>query len=225
MRGLIVIPAYNEAAVIEGTLDTLLKCEGEWDVLVIDDGSRDGTANLAKAKGVRVLSLIFNLGIGTAVQTGYKAACEGDYDWCLQFDADGQHRADEIPKMIEALNENACVVGSRYLQEGFENTFSRRLGARYFSAMLKMLGCKNVSDPSSGFRLCDRRAIALFAKNYPLDYPEVEARLMLNRRQLSVVEIPVTMEARQGGVSSINSLGAFYYLLKVSLSLVLKAGR
>lgn len=225
MRGIIIIPAYNEDKVIEKTLDDLKEQEGDWDLVVINDGSFDKTEELVKAKGVRVVTLKFNLGIGTAVQTGYKLACKEDYDWSLQFAADGQHRAEEIPKMLEALKDNACVVGSRYLKKGYQNSFYRRMGARYFSLLLGLKGCSSVTDPSSGFRLCDRRATALFAKNYPLDYPEVEARLMLSSRRLSVKEVAVSMEPRQAGVSSINQFGAFYYLLKVSLSLLLKGAR
>ena len=166
MRGLIIIPAFNEEKVIGQTLDDLLEIDGDWDIVVIDDGSRDQTANIAKGKGVRVVSLQFNLGIGTAVQTGYKLARREDYDWSLQYDADGQHRADQIAKMLESLEDNACIVGSRYLDDSFKNTLSRRWGARYFSLLLGVMGCGKVTDPSSGFRLCDRRATALFADNY-----------------------------------------------------------
>lgn len=226
MRGLIVIPAYNEEKVIGQTLDELKQCNGPWDILVINDGSRDATESIVKSKGIRCVSLTLNLGIGTAVQTGYKVARREDYDWALQFDADGQHRPDQITLLLDELKDDiSCVVGSRYLKEGYKNTIFRRFGAFYFSKLLKLFGCQHVSDPSSGFRLCDRRAIALFADNYPLDYPEVEARLMLQRRQLDVKEIPIQMFPRQGGVSSINRLGALYYFAKVSLSLTLKGGR
>jgi glycosyltransferase involved in cell wall biosynthesis len=226
MSGLIIIPAYNEEKVIGKTLDDLLAFEGDWDIVVINDGSRDRTEEIVKEKGLRCVTLKINSGIGTAVQTGYKLARSEDRDWTLQFDADGQHRPDQIAALIEAASgEEACVVGSRYLGKEYKNTIYRRFGALYFSWLLRALGCSEVTDPSSGFRFCDRRATALFASNYPLDYPEVEARLMLGRRGLKVKEIPVFMKERQGGVSSINYFGALYYFAKVSLSLVLKGGR
>lgn len=226
MRGLIIIPAFNEEKVIADTLDKLIACEGEWDIVVVNDGSKDRTEEIVVGKNIRCVSLLVNLGIGTAVQTGYKLARKEDYDWALQFDADGQHQGDQIKPLLEAFTgEEACVIGSRYLTGDYQNTLFRRCGAFYFSLLLKIMGCSEVTDPSSGFRLCDRRAIALFADNYPLDYPEVEARLMLNRRSLKVKEIPITMAPRQGGVSSINRFGALYYFAKVSLSMILKGGR
>lgn len=167
-----------------------------------------------------------NLGIGTAVQTGYRLARRRDVDWALQFDADGQHRVEEIPRLVEALDgETACVVGSRVLAGGGASGPLRRLGSRWFSWLLKCLGCDEASDPSSGFRLCDRRAIALFADNYPLDYPEVEARLLLARRRLPLREVAVTMRDRQAGVSSIGPGDALFYAVRVSLALVLGGGR
>lgn len=226
MRGLIIVPAFNEEASMPATLVSLeARPEGS-DVLVVDDGSRDATKKLALAAGARVVSLPFNLGIGAAVQTGYIVAAREDYDWALQFDADGQHPASAIGRMVEALDGHACVVGSRYRGgPGYKSSVPRRLGAGYFSFLLKLLGCSNVTDPSSGFRICDRRAIALFARHYPADYPEVEARLLLSRRTLPLREIPVTMSRREGGKSSISTMDSVFYMFKVSLSLTLGGGR
>ncbi len=210
------------------TLRSLASRPDHWDVVVIDDGSRDRTAEIARDADVRCVSLPMNLGIGTAVQTGYRIACEEDYDWALQFDADGQHLAEEIPKLVTALDNDpalACVIGSRYLEPGFSNSAPRRIGAHWFAFLLRLMGCPDTTDPSSGFRLSDRRAIAFFGERYPLDYPEVEARLLLHRRQLRVKEVPVRMAPRQGGHSSIGSLDAGFYFLRVSLSLVLSGGR
>lgn len=226
MRGLIIVPAFNEEASISRTLATLAcRPEGS-DILVVDDGSRDATARLAREAGARVVSLPFNLGIGAAVQTGYLVASREDYDWALQFDADGQHPASDIPALVGALPGQACVVGSRYVgAASYKGSRARRAGARYFSALLSALGCRAVTDPSSGFRICDRRAIALFSRQYPADYPEVEARLLLARCQLPVSEVPVSMGRREAGRSSISFLDSFFYVLKVTLSLVLGGGR
>ncbi|MGE4157579.1 MAG: glycosyltransferase family 2 protein [Planctomycetota bacterium] len=226
MRGLIIVPAFNEEASITSTLARLQSRPAGSDVLVVDDGSKDATARLARAAGARVVSLPFNLGIGAAVQTGYILAAREDYDWALQFDADGQHPASAIDRMVNALEGQACVVGSRYLVDsGYKSSVPRRLGSRYFSLLLALLGCPGVTDPSSGFRICDRRAIALFARRYPLDYPEVEAHLLLARRRLPVREMAVSMSRREGGKSSINTLDSVFYMFKVTLSLSLGGGR
>jgi glycosyltransferase involved in cell wall biosynthesis len=227
VRGLVIVPAFNEEASIATTLKDLKKYQDHWDILVVNDGSSDATAEEARKMKVRLLSLPFNLGIGTAVQSGYLLACREDYDWACQFDADGQHQARYIEKLRRTLFEtgSACVVGSRYLEKGFQNSIFRRLGALYFSILLKFMGCKEANDPSSGFRICDRRAIALFAHNYPLDYPEIEARLMLKKRFLPLKEVPVEMSERREGKSSIGNLDALFYVLRVTLSLLIGKGR
>ncbi|MGE4425275.1 MAG: glycosyltransferase family 2 protein [Solirubrobacteraceae bacterium] len=225
-RQLAIVPAYNEADAIVATVDDLRDNAPGFDVLVVDDGSTDATAERARAAGAEVLELPFNLGIGGAVQAGYMYALEGDYDVAIQVDGDGQHAADEIRALQDYAEQHPgtnMVTGSRFLAtsttDGFRSSAARRVGIRYFGRMLSLMTRQSVTDPTSGFRLCDRTAIELFARDYPHDYPEVEAILMLHAHRLTRDEVPVAMRERQGGASSIRPWHAALYMIKVTLAL------
>jgi glycosyltransferase involved in cell wall biosynthesis len=227
---LAVVPAYNEAATVGGVVAALHEQAPQLDVVVIDDGSTDGTAVLAENAGARVLRLPFNLGIGGAVQAGFKYADEHDYDFMVQVDADGQHDPGEISKLFSAIGEADrpdMICGSRFRTEtGYIAPISRRTGIHLFAFLLSRLLRQPITDPTSGFRLYNRRAIALFARDYPHDYPEVEAVLMLHHHRLTMREVPVRMFQRGGGVSSITGSGkSFYYMVKVLLALFVGLGR
>ena len=223
-RFLAIVPAYNEAGAIAETVSEIRRHAPEFDVIVVDDGSTDQTGHLAAAAGARVISHPFNLGIGGAVQSGYQFALEHRYDVAVQVDGDGQHDPRHIPVLLSHLRENPeinMVTGSRFLSrtgEGYRSSISRRLGIRIFSGVLSLVTRRKVTDPTSGFRMTDRRGIELFARDYPHDYPEVEAVLMVHAHRLVADEIAVEMRPRRSGRSSINSTQSAYYMLKVLLA-------
>jgi len=226
---LAVVPAYNEARTIGRVVRSLREHVPEFDVLVVDDGSTDGTGALAEAAGARVLRHPFNLGIGGAVQSGFVYALDNGYDYMVQVDGDGQHLPEEIPKLLAAMEDDPTydmVCGSRFLTDhGYPATFSRRTGIHLFAFLLSRIMGRRVSDPTSGFRLFNRRGIALFARDYPHDYPEVEAVLMVHFHRLKVQEVPVRMLRRDGGVSSISSGKSVYYMIKVLLAIFVGLAR
>lgn len=226
---LAVVPAYNESATIATVVDELRRHAPEFDTLVVDDGSTDGTDVLAFRAGARVLKLPFNIGIGGAVQTGFVYAREHGYDFLAQVDGDGQHDSVELERLIETMNDEAVdmVCGSRFLTDDhrYPAPISRRTGIHIFAFLLSRIVGMHVSDPTSGFRLYNRRAIELFAHEYPHDYPEVEAVLMLHRHRLRMREIPVRMYTRGGGTSSISTGKSAYYMIKVLLALFVGLGR
>ena len=220
---LAVVPAYNESATITGVLDSIFESAPGFDVLVVDDGSTDGTSDLARAAGARVLRLPFNLGIGGAGQSGFRFALENGYERAVQVDGDGQHLAAEIARLEQAMDADPTVdmvCGSRFVSEtGYVAPRTRRTGIWFFSVILSRIVGRRVTDPTSGFRLYNRRAIALFARDYPHDYPEVEAVLMVHFNRLRMGEVPVTMLERGGGKSSISSGKSAYYMVKVLLAI------
>jgi glycosyltransferase involved in cell wall biosynthesis len=224
---LAVVPAYNEAATITGVVSSLRRHAPEFDVLVIDDGSTDETSQLARAAGARVVRSPFNLGIGGAVQTGFVFAHEGGYELMVQVDGDGQHDPQELDKLLEAMGPGVDMVcGSRFLVKGeYLAPVSRRAGIHVFAWLLSHFVGQPVTDPTSGFRLYNRRAIKLFADDYPHDYPEVEAVLMLHHHRLRMREVPVRMFQRGGGTSSISSGKSLYYMVKVLLALFIGLAR
>jgi glycosyltransferase involved in cell wall biosynthesis len=227
---LAVVPAYNEQATVSDVVEALHREAPEFDVLVIDDGSTDATSDRAHASGARVLRLPFNLGIGGAAQAGFVYAEENGYDYMAQVDGDGQHDPAELAKLTDAIREAGVdmVCGSRFLSADmkYPAPISRRTGIHIFAFLLSRFVRQPVSDPTSGFRLYNRRAIRLFASDYPHDYPEVEAVLMLHHHQLTMREVPVRMMERGGGRSSIGGTGkSFYYMVKVLLALVVGMGR
>jgi glycosyltransferase involved in cell wall biosynthesis len=226
---LAVVPAYNEAATLAGVVRGLHDHAPEFDVIVVDDGSTDRTASVAERAGARVLQLPFNLGIGGAVQAGFKYAQERGYDFMVQVDGDGQHCPDEIETLIRAMRDDPTVdivCGSRFLTaSGYPATISRRTGIHIFAFILSRIVGQRISDPTSGFRLYNRRGIMLFARDYPHDYPEVEAVLMLHHHRLRMREVPVKMLERGGGKSSIRSGKSVYYMLKVLLAIFVGLAR
>jgi len=225
MRCLAIIPAYNEASSVADVVESLRRQAPGFDPLVIDDGSTDATARVARAAGARVVRHPFNLGIGGAVQSGYRFALENDYDIAVQVDGDGQHDVRHLTEFVEYLRRNPHIdmlTGSRFLDEsgeGYRSSASRRIGIRIFAAVLSALTRRRVTDPTSGFRMTTRRGICLFAHDYPHDYPEVEAVLMVHAHRLESAELPVRMRARIGGVSSIGSTQSLYYMVKVLLAI------
>jgi glycosyltransferase involved in cell wall biosynthesis len=226
---LAVVPAYNECATITEVIRGLRRDAPSYDVLVVDDGSTDNTAWLAQDAGARVLRLPFNLGIGGAVQAGFLYAHERGYDLMAQVDADGQHDAAELARLEGAMREHGVdmVCGSRFLSSDhrYPAPISRRTGIHVFAFLLSRFVDGRVTDPTSGFRLYNRDAISLFARDYPHDYPEVEAVLMLHHHRLTMREVPVRMFVRGGGVSSISSGKSAYYMLKVLLALFVGLAR
>jgi glycosyltransferase involved in cell wall biosynthesis len=227
---LAVIPAYNESTTIESVIQGIHEHVPEFDVVVIDDGSTDSTADLAARTGARVVSAPFNLGIGGAVQTGFVFARQNGYRYMAQVDGDGQHDPRELRKLCAAMEADLhvdMVCGSRFLDgaSGYLAPISRRTGIHIFAFLLSRLVDQRVTDPTSGFRLYNRRAINLFARDYPHDYPEVEAVLMLHHHRLRMHEVPVRMFARGGGSSSITSGKSAYYMTKVLLALLVGLAR
>ena len=221
-RALIIVPAFNEARNLPEVIRQLREAQ-IGDICVIDDGSTDETGEVARGLGVTVLQCPVNLGIGGAVQTGYLWALEHGYDAAVQIDGDGQHDPAYVLRALEPIAAGRpLVIGSRFREGGgFRSTFVRRLGIHYLAWLLRVRWGARVTDPSSGFRAAGRRAIELFARNYPSDYPEPEAIALAVGAGLRVAEIPVRMRARMHGKSSINALRTLYYLLKVSLALLL----
>jgi glycosyltransferase involved in cell wall biosynthesis len=221
---LAIVPAYNESACIAGTVADIHRHAPDFDVLVVDDGSTDETAAVARSAGARVVRHPFNLGIGGAVQSGYQFAREHGYDVAVQVDGDGQHDARNIRQLLAHLQRHPdlnMVTGSRFLApdgDGYRSSASRRLGIRIFGRILSLIVGRPVTDPTSGFRMTDRRGIELFAHDYPHDYPEVEAVLMVHAHRLRSEELPVVMRERRTGRSSINSTRSIYYMIKVLMA-------
>ncbi len=224
-RCLAIVPAYNEADSVAQVVRGLHAHAPEFDVLVIDDGSTDTTSEQAREAGAVVLRLPFNLGIGGAVQAGYVYALENDYDFAVQVDGDGQHDPGQIEVLANVFRADETVdfvYGSRFAREsGYRAPLNRRLGIQIFAWLLSLITRQRVTDPTSGFRLANRRTIELFARDYPHDYPEVEAILMIHAHRLRIVEVPVSMHARTTGRSSITWLRSAYYMIKVLLAVLI----
>jgi glycosyltransferase involved in cell wall biosynthesis len=222
-RGIAIVPARNEAGAIEGVLAEIRAFDPGLDVVVIDDDSSDETAALAAAAGAAVVSLPFNLGIGGAVQTGFMYALAGDYDLAVRLDGDGQHDPAELPRLIEPVlrGDADIVVGSRFAasRDAYRPPLARRAGIRFFAGLVSLLVRQRVTDTTSGFQALNRNGIRLFAADYPHDYPEVEATVMVIRHRLRLLEVPVQMREREHGSSSITALRSAYYALKVTLAL------
>lgn len=223
LRRVAIVPALNEEHTVQRVIDELRAFDPGLDVVVIDDGSSDRTAEVAAAKGAYVLRLPFNLGIGGAVQTGFKFAFEHDYDIAVRVDGDGQHDPAQLARILAPVlrGDADIVVGSRFAAEegGYLSSRSRRVGIRILAAVVSRIVGQRVTDTTSGFQALNRRGIALFAHDYPHDYPEVEATVMVFRHRLRMQEVPVSMRERGGGQSSITALRSIYYMVKVLLAI------
>lgn len=223
-----VVPAFDEEAAIAAVVAGIREFDPEIDVVVVDDGSADGTADAAAAAGAIVVRLPFNLGIGAAVQTGFRYALEQDYDFAVRLDGDGQHDPTELPKLLEPLErgEADVVTGSRFRSEGsYRPPLGRRLGITWFAKLVSLLSRQRVTDTTSGFQALNRAAISLFARDYPSDYPEVEATVLLLKHRLRLLEVQVEMRERETGSSSITFLRSLYYAVKVTLALCVGIAR
>ncbi|HEX9062028.1 MAG TPA: glycosyltransferase family 2 protein [Clostridia bacterium] len=224
---LVIIPAYNEEKNV-GNVIRKIKKDANADIVVINDGSKDKTASAARDAGVRVIDLPFNLGIGGAMQTGYRFAKENGYEAAVQVDADGQHDPAFINFLVDKLDETGCsmIIGSRYVAEtSYKSSVSRRIGMIFFSWLVQVLTGWKVKDTTSGFRVVDRKVIEYFAQSYPADYPEVDVLVRLHKKGFTVCEVPVEMQERQGGKSSITPVKSIYYMVKVSLALLINSLR
>ena len=228
MKKLIIIPAYNESASIENTVRDIQTKAPDFDYVVINDHSTDNTLNILKQNQINYINLPANLGIGGAVQTGYLYAYENGYDTAVQVDADGQHDPKYLSMMLDTMKkENAdMIIGSRFIEnKGFQSTFARRIGITYFTKLIHMLTGTTITDPTSGLRMGNRKVIELFARDYPRDYPEPESVVTLLKKGMNVKEVPVMMRERQGGVSSINLKKSVYYMVKVTIAILIENHR
>jgi hypothetical protein len=219
---LIIIPAYNEADTIGRVIRKTQQALPFVDILVVNDGSFDSTSAISKQTGATVLDLPYNLGIGAAMQAGYKFAYRMGYDIAVQCDADGQHRPAQIKKLIDTLVNDGVdmVIGSRYLRKKrFRSFVLRRLGILMFSKVISVIVGQRFTDPTSGFRAVNRDAIKSFSMFYPDDYPEPEALVLLHRHGFTMKEISVNMSSRKGGNSSITKWRSIYYMVKVLIAI------
>jgi glycosyltransferase involved in cell wall biosynthesis len=222
LRRIAIVPALNEERSIAGVIAEIRAADPEFEVIVIDDGSTDRTGTVAAESGAHVITLPFNLGIGGAVQTGYQYARDHDFDLAVQVDGDGQHDPAEIARLLDPILDGRAdmVVGTRFAEGGgYRGTRLRRIGIHLFAAIVSLMVRARVTDTTSGFRAVNRKAIRLFAADYPHDYPEVEATVLLARHRLKMVEVPVLMRVRETGNSSITAFRSVYYMVKVLLAL------
>ena len=219
MKVLVIIPAYNEEKNIKNVVSTIINLNNpDINYIVINDGSTDKTLQVLIDNNYNFINLPTNLGIGGAVQTGY------NYDIAIQFDGDGQHNAEYIDNLIkEVENGNDLVIGSRFIgkSNGFKSTKFRRFGSKILSSLIKLCTSQKITDPTSGFRACNKRVISLFSDDYPNDYPEPDTIVKIIKKKLKVKEVPVIMNERKEGKSSINIIKSIYYMIKVCLSIII----
>lgn len=224
MKTLIIIPAYNEGKCIKKVVDNLMEVNKNVDVLVVNDGSKDDTLIEAKKTKAKVLDLPFNLGIGGAVQAGYIYANKNNYDIAIQLDGDGQHNPKYIEEMVKIIEENKAemVIGSRFIKDtGYNQTFARMFGIRIIRGIMKLFAGRKIFDPTSGYRAVNKRIIKKFSENYPFDYPEPDTNMRLLKEKVEIIEIPVEMNNRETGKSSITPLKSVYYMIKVTLAMLI----
>ncbi len=220
---IVIIPAFNEEASVGKVITEVKQFLPDANVLVVNDGSSDRTSETAKGKGAIVLDLPFNLGIGGAMQAGYWYAFEKGYEVAIQVDGDGQHDPKEIFKLLKALEEKAVdlVIGSRFIGDSeFKSSMMRRIGILIFSKVISWIVGHPITDPTSGFRAANRKAIELFAFDYPQDYPEPEVLVLIHKCGLKMAEVPIGMSKRYAGESSITKMRSVYYMTKVLLAIL-----
>ena len=228
MKKLIIIPAYNESANIEKTVEMIRNEASQFDYIIINDCSTDNTREICERNHFNIVNLPINLGIGGAVQTGYLYGWKNGYDLAVQVDGDGQHDPKFLQNMADYLADNQLdmVIGSRFIEkEGFQSSGTRRLGIKYFTILIQLLTGVKITDPTSGLRMVNRDVMKIFAHDYPKDYPEPESVVAILRKKKKVKEIPVIMKERQGGVSSISAKKSIYYMIKVTLAILIERMR
>lgn len=225
MKYLVIVPAYNEELSVGRVLTEIAGAVPFADILVVNDGSRDNTASIARERGVMVISHPFNLGYGTALQTGFRYAVQAGYDYIISIDADGQHRPTSVGVMIKALEENHAdvVIGSRFIQEGYNAGIARKIGIMLFSYIAKVYTGIRFTDPTSGFQLIGRDVFTYLAKrdNYPLDYPDVNIIMALHKMKFRIIEAPVIMTENKTGKSMHSGLKPIFYVIKMSLAIIM----
>ena len=224
MKKLVIIPAYNEQASIVNTVEDIKENAPEFDYIVVNDCSTDETLQVCMEHDIKCLELPVNLGIGGAVQSGYLYGFREGYDIAVQFDGDGQHSAKYLEDMVQCLLENQAdmVIGSRFItNEGFQSSAIRRLGIKHFNFLIKLLTGQRITDPTSGMRMVNRDIMKLFSEDYPKDYPEPESVVHIIAQGKKVVELPVIMNERSEGVSSISPRKSIYYMIKVTVAMII----
>jgi glycosyltransferase involved in cell wall biosynthesis len=217
---MILIPAFNEAGAIAGVIEEVQKVAPGTPVLVVDDASVDGTYESAKSAGANVLRLPYHLGLGGCVQAGYKLAYELGYEYVIRVDGDGQHDPKYIPELLKVLRDTGChmVIGSRFYQNNGEHTsLVRAMGIWIFRLVLRPILGKPVHDPTSGYVGVNREALQVFRRSFPLEYPEIEALVVLQRKRFRFQEVPYVMRPRKAGRSSITAVKSLYYMIHVLL--------
>lgn len=220
---LLIIPAYNEAENIEKVINNIVQNYPQYDYMIVNDGSRDDTEEICLKNHYQVLNLPLNLGIGGAVQTGYRYALKNHYDIAIQIDGDGQHDIAYVEKLIEPIISGRAdiTIGSRFIErEGFQSSVTRRMGISLLSGLIHVLCLRKVRDVTSGFRAVNEKFIKIYAENYPSDYPEPEAIVAAIMHRGKIAEVPVIMKERAGGSSSINLKRSVYYMIKVTLAIL-----
>lgn len=224
MKKLVIIPAFNEEGNLKKTINDIKQNAPDFDYVIINDCSTDDTLEVCRRAGFSYLNLPVNLGIGGAVQTGYRYAYYHGYDVAVQFDGDGQHSAKYLESMVQLLKESESdmVIGSRFIEkEGFQSSALRRVGIKYFTLLIKILTGKTITDPTSGMRLINRELLKKFTEDYPKDYPEPESVVTILSEGHKVTEMPVVMNEREEGVSSISLRKSVYYMIKVSFAILI----
>ena len=224
MKKLVIIPAYNEEGNLEKTINDITENAPGFDYVIINDCSTDNTLEMCRHHGFHYLYLPVNLGIGGAVQTGYRYAFYHGYDLAVQFDGDGQHSAAHLEDMAKVLEKSGAdmVIGSRFIEkEGFQSSGLRRVGIRYFTMLIRLLTGKTITDPTSGMRMVNRKLLEKFTNEYPKDYPEPESVVTILSENYKVKEVPVIMNEREEGVSSISLRNSVYYMIKVSFAILI----
>lgn len=225
MSYLVVIPAYNEEAVIGEVINGIKEKEPGMDILVVNDGSSDRTSEIARSFGAKVIDIPFNIGYGGAIQTGFRFAVEYDYDYVITMDGDGQHAPESIRSLIEAMEKEKAdvVVGSRFLEGNYKMGLARRLGSWIFSRIANLYTGVRITDPTSGFQIYNKKAFTYLSKgdNYPLDYPDVNIIMALHKMRFKLTEAPVRMIEKVENKSMHSGLRPFFYVLRMVIAIIM----